>query len=143
MRARQHYKLVTKTERLGDHYTEWDAEVTRKVKCSFSDPDALLVSSEADGEGQIDWHYPTLDIDFHAELIPSSTPDHFHLYLDKGMSWRTYKRLLKELARAGIIEEGYYGASVARKSTQVRLPHVKKGETPLPKDYAVQPGGVK
>lgn len=71
-------------------------------------------------------HRPVLDVDFPAALIPSTTPGHFHLYLDKPMPWGKYKALLKALADAGIIERGYASASIARQYTSVRLPWVRK-----------------
>lgn len=73
-----------------------------------------------------DRHRVVLDIDMEAELIPSTTPGHYHLYLDHEMSWRQYRRLLVALAAAGIVEEGYVGASERRGFTCVRLPWVKK-----------------
>lgn len=72
------------------------------------------------------WHAPVLDIDFAAELIPSATPGHFHLYLDKPMPWSKYQALLMALADAGIIEPGYAAASVARTASFVRMPGVPK-----------------
>ena len=72
------------------------------------DADAIVSLTE-DG-----MHAPVLDIDFHAELRPSKTEGHFHLLLDKKMTGRQYKRLLKELARCGIIEPGYRKQSVSR-----------------------------
>jgi hypothetical protein len=73
------------------------------------------------------YHSPVLDIDFPARLVPSTTEGHFHLYLDGiTMEWKRYERLLAALAEAGIIEQGYYEASVRRKMTCVRLPHVRK-----------------
>lgn len=79
---------------------------------------ANLVSSELlDGT-----HLPALDIDFKARLVRSQSEGHFHLYLDgmKPLTWRQYRRLLKALARAGVIEPGYYRASKARKATMLR-----------------------
>ena len=73
-----------------------------------------------------DLHKPVLDLDIPAVLLPSSTEGHFHLYIDKEMSWKSYKKLLTVLAEVGIIEEGYLRASVARKYTAVRLPWIKK-----------------
>lgn len=73
-----------------------------------------------------DLHKPVLDLDIPAVLLPSSTEGHFHLYIDKEMSWKSYKKLLTVLAEVGIIEEGYLRASVARKHTAVRLPWIKK-----------------
>lgn len=75
-------------------------------------------------------HRPILDIDFPAALIPSSTEGHFHLYLDKPMEWTVYRDLLRALAAAGIIENGYAQASEARKYTAVRLPWVRKEDAP-------------
>lgn len=95
--------------------------------------DANLVSSRLDPEGKL--HMPVLDLDFPASLVPSSTPGHFHLYIDKEMDWKTYERLLKALSDAGVIERGYYKASKARKATYVRIP----GHT---KDNAILPSGA-
>jgi hypothetical protein len=72
-------------------------------------------------------HMPVLDIDFPAELIPSSTPGHFHLYLNKEVQWDKYYRLLQGLAEAGIIEEGYMRAAHHHGGTFVRKPGIKKG----------------
>jgi hypothetical protein len=90
--------------------------------------DADIITSKVEGEN--DWHKPILDIDFGAQLIPSSTPGHFHLYLDKAMSWYQYKKLLSALRQAGIIEPGYQQASVNRGYSAVRLPWIDKPKTP-------------
>ena len=73
-------------------------------------------------------HRPVLDIDIPAALIPSSTPGHSHLYIDKPMTRTQYENLLWALVEAGIIEGGYANASSARGYTSVRLPWVKKPE---------------
>lgn len=65
-------------------------------------------------------HAPALDIDFEARLVPSKTDGHYHLYLDKEMPWWKYRILLKVLAWVGIIEQGYYRASVQRHMTFLR-----------------------
>lgn len=70
---------------------------------------------------------PLLILNCKATLLPSSTEGHFHLFLDKEMSWKSYKKLLEILAQVTIIEEGYMRASVAREYSAVRLPWVKKG----------------
>ena len=71
-------------------------------------------------------HKPVLDIDFPVQCVPSTTPGHFHLYMDKELSWDQYKTLLHALAEAGIIEDGYRWASIAREYTAVRVPWVRK-----------------
>lgn len=81
-------------------------------------------------------HRPVLDIDFEASLVPSSTPGHYHLYLDGiELSWRQYRRLLKALAKAGVIQRGYYCWSVRRGQSTVRLPWVKKMPEELSSPY--------
>lgn len=78
-------------------------------------------------------HAPVLDIDFAAELVPSSTPGHFHLYLDTLMSWDQYVELLTVMEKVGILQPGYVAASIERGYTSVRLPWVTK---PAPADVA-------
>jgi len=84
---------------------------------------ADVITSQVRGEGT---HRPIIDIDFPAALLPSSTAGHFHLYLDKEITWDAYEELLKALGRAGILESGYVAASIAREYTSVRLPWIKK-----------------
>jgi hypothetical protein len=74
-------------------------------------------------------HMPVLDIDFPAELIPSSTPGHFHLYLNKEITWNSYYQLLSSLSDAGIIEEGYMRAAHHHGGTFVRKPGIYKENT--------------
>jgi hypothetical protein len=81
----------------------------------------IVLSKDNDGN-----HRPVLDIDFPAALIPSSTPGHFHLYLDKQLTTTQYMKLLDALAESGIIERGYASVSEARGYTSARLPWVKK-----------------
>lgn len=71
-------------------------------------------------------HRPILDVDFPVAVVPSTTPGHFHLYIDKELTWNQYQALLRGLADAGIIEMGYLQASEARQFTSVRMPSVKK-----------------
>src|SRR4051794_35126863 len=43
-------------------------------------------------------HSPVLDVDYMAALVPSSTPGHFHLYLNGvTMPWWKYRVLLKAM----------------------------------------------
>lgn len=74
------------------------------------------------------FHRPILDIDFPVVVIPSTTPGHNHLYIDRPMPWRNYAKLLKVLAEVDIIEWGYADASIEREHSAVRLPWVKKAE---------------
>ena len=87
--------------------------------------DAHVITSHDPTTGM---HRPILDIDLPAALIPSSTPGHYHLYIDKPMEWDRYEDLLYALSAAGIIEGGYAGASCEREYTSVRLPWIKKNK---------------
>lgn len=89
--------------------------------------DCNVVTSRAVNNFSIlEYHMPVLDLDFEARLIPSSRPDHFHLYLDRAMTWDNYVKLLTVLEEVGIIEPGYLNASLKRGYSTVRLPWHKK-----------------
>lgn len=79
----------------------------------------------------MDVHKVVIDLDHDAKLIPSSTPGHHHLFIDRPMRWDQYVRLLCVLAEVGIVEPGYVSACIKRGHTSVRLPDVKR-ETPRP-----------
>lgn len=67
-------------------------------------------------------HAPALDIDMPCTLRESKTPGHHHLLIDKEMTWRQYKRLMRALVRAGIVEKGYYLASRNKGASFLFLP---------------------
>ena len=72
-------------------------------------------------------HKPVLDIDLPVKLTESSTPGHYHLFIDKELTWGQYTKLLDALETCGIIEPGYRSASLQRGYTAVRVPWVRKG----------------
>lgn len=74
-----------------------------------------------------DLHAIILDIDVPAALIPSSTPGHAHLYIDRWVRWDDYVELLAALVKCGVIEKGFYDMSYQRGATYARLPWIKKG----------------
>jgi hypothetical protein len=82
-------------------------------------------------------HAPVLDIDFPAELIPSSTPGHFHLYLDIELDPMEYDKLLTVLGEVHILEEGYVNAAKHRGYSAARLPWIKKGDGVLMSEHPV------
>lgn len=105
---------------IDDYGSSFKVEVRAECKAE----DAQVVSSELDEQRGM--HTPMLDVDIPMRLVESSTPGHSHLYFDVVMPWRKYRRLLKALAKAGIIEQNYYKVSVKRKGTHLRPPWIDK-----------------
>lgn len=77
-----------------------------------------------------DHHKVVIDLDMDAALIPSSTPGNHHLIVAKTLPWAEYQDLLKALYAAGLIQKGYFEASVNRGASVIRTPWTKK-ETPV------------
>lgn len=113
-------KLLSKRKDNDDAY---DEGFYTKIPDEVADIDSAELISSLTSAGT---HRPLLDIDFPAVVIPSTTPGHGHLYIDKEMSWKDYQKLLNLFADLGIIEHGYRGASLARGYSALRLPWVKK-----------------
>lgn len=74
-----------------------------------------------------DTHKVVIDLDMDAALWETSTPGHHHLIIDHEMTWATYERLLFALNAAGLIQDGYLNACIARKASWVRTPWTRKG----------------
>lgn len=74
------------------------------------------------------WHLPVLDFDFNVWASESSTPGHYHVILDKPMSWEKYKKLLEVMADCGLLEQGFLNASIEREASWVRTPWTDKYE---------------
>ncbi len=94
-----------------------------RVKRTLSSLKRILVFDSEDQRGQI-LHAPAIDIDgIHCELKPSSTEGNYHLYIDKPMPWDDYVELLTVLHKVGIIETGYYHASLEAEQSFLRIRH--------------------
>jgi hypothetical protein len=113
-------KLLSKRK---DNDHAYDEGFYTKIPDEAADIETAELISSLNSTGM---HRPLLDIDFPAVVIPSTTPGHGHLYIDKEMSWKDYKKLLNLFADLGIIEHGYRGASLARGYSALRLPWIKK-----------------
>lgn len=83
------------------------------------EPNGNLVSSYVEGSLL---HMPVIDLDFPCELVPSATPGHFHLYVNKAISQDEQQALLDGLLAAGLIEQGWYDGCVRNGYTRVRHP---------------------
>lgn len=78
-----------------------------------------LVSSELLG---CKFHAPVFDIDVACQLRPSKTEGHFHLYCSVPTTWRRYKRAMKAMAKAGIVDQGWVKLAQKRKFGLVCTP---------------------
>lgn len=106
-------------------FDSYDAQTGRFDTDDLSE--AQVITSRVSGSDG--WHKVVLDIDVPAQLIPSSTPGHHHLYIDVAMREEVWADLVRALAKAEVIEDGYANASLERGFTAVRLPWIKKEET--------------
>jgi hypothetical protein len=73
-----------------------------------------------------DIHLPVLDLDFPIVAEPSTTEGHFHLYIDRAMTWDQLVKLMDVMEEVGLLETGYVEAAKIRSYSSVRLPGVKK-----------------
>lgn len=80
---------------------------------------------DEDGE-RTGFHTIAIDVDHPVRLRETDTPGHYHLLIDVPMPWEVYEKVLDALTEAGVVEEGYYQASVEREATCLRLPWVHK-----------------
>jgi hypothetical protein len=116
--GRKTHKVEFQTE-YDDYGMTFD--VARYVPTDLAE--STVISSSLLGS---DKHMPALDLDVPVRVYPSTTLGHFHLYIDKEMTWWQYKRLMRAMVAAGILEKGYYKASTRRSGTHLRLPWIKK-----------------
>lgn len=82
---------------------------------------SLLATASITNGNDIMNHAPAFDIDIPCELIESSQIGHYHMYIHKAMTWNNYVKILKALADAGVVEQGYYAAAVNRGYSSLRL----------------------
>lgn len=96
------YSLPTVS--IEEGWCEDDYGHSRRCENIVEDPDGdLFTSLLSNGE-----HAALFDIDMPAVLRPSKTPGHYHLIVGQTMSWRRYKRLLRAMVRAGLVEQEWY-----------------------------------
>jgi len=112
-----------------------DASTEKRQQVPFGE--ANLVGSLLD-DGH---HAPAIDLDLPCKLLPSSTPGHHHLLIDKAMPWWKYVLLLRVLVFVGLVERKFYRHSRKRRQTFLRLPHVRKGIDYRPVAFGPGPNG--
>lgn len=79
---------------------------------------------------------PPLPIDATLTLVPSTSPGHFHLYIEKELRWDDYLRLLKAFVKAGLVEKAYCRSAARRGMTMLVKPGMRNPRKPLPNDLA-------
>lgn len=79
-----------------------------------------LVSEASVAEASADAWKVELQIPYSAQLLPSRTPEHYHLYIEQAVDWESYRQLLGGLMYLGVVEEGFYDAGVQREMTFLR-----------------------
>lgn len=99
-----------------------DSYGSRSERVECSEAEATVISSRL--RTIEDLHAPALDLDLPCRLLPSKTPGHFHLYIDVPMPWKRYRKLMKAMVKAQLVEEGFYKASVHHKASDLRVPEV-------------------
>lgn len=88
-----------------------------------AEPDvAELVCSDSRDERDQGMHMPVIDLDLPCSLVPSGTPGHFHLYIDKPCNFEEYMAILKAMAEAGIVQWGFHDRTRERGFGSVRHP---------------------
>lgn len=84
--------------------------------------DANLISSAAKGPVDLGIHFPLFDLDYEVRLVPSRTPGHYHLHLDKPVVWEKYVKVLDAMVEAGLLQKGWVDAAKASGEALLRLP---------------------
>ena len=125
----QHPFFNKVTETVTDGYGSWKVE---RLKAALPAHATIVSSAVIDDERPTGKHTLMLDLDHPATLLESSTPGHYHLYVDHLMSWQQYCGVLKAMTRAGLVEQGYYRAARRQGATHLRPPWVRKPDGPRP-----------
>jgi len=98
------------------------ARARGRVMRATSQSRATLVGSYGlDGK-----HWPVVDIDVPARLIPSTTPGHAHLYVNHPTTFPRLIAMLAGLAAAGVIDWTIVWTAIFRGMSCVRPPWVHK-----------------
>ena len=92
---------------------------------STEDRIVLFDKNHPDGEERF-LHMPIIDCDFPVLAIPSSSQDHFHLYLLQLMPWEDYRKLLDVMLEINMIQQVWYDNAMAHGRTYVRMPNCQK-----------------
>jgi hypothetical protein len=98
-----------------------------------------VITSKVNGRRK---HKVVLDLDYDAALIPTSTPGHFHLLIDKDVDEDAYEDFLLACHNIGLIADGNLNQWSMHRRQFLRLPHVRKSKEKRPKEPAPAMGLV-
>lgn len=96
----------------------YDYEKSFVVDFGINEDGANLISSKTEDGFQA----PAIDLDFPVDLIPSLTEGHFHLYLNKRLTWEQYKKLLNVMIEVGLVQKGWVESGSKWGCTFLRKP---------------------
>ena len=94
-------------------------EDTNKVRSWIPGPEETILVGSATDRGT---HQPVIDLDFGCRLIESSTPGHYHLYLDQEITIDKYIDLMEGFVKAGLVQEIHLDTLKEVRENYVRLP---------------------
>lgn len=105
--------------------------------------EANLVTSIWDGSESDDptttTHMPVFDFDLPIAVWPSSTPDHYHLFINKEISWTDYEKLLKVMKEVGLLDANWVDYTLQRRYGNLRLPNIRKPPDSSPRPVVTLP----
>lgn len=100
---------------------------------------ANLISSQVNNDSKYIRHYPIIDCDYPVAVLPSSTKDHYHLFIGKSLSEAHMDTLVKTLTDLGLMQNGVkVNQWDKRKALFARVPWVKKGDFKMPDDMKAE-----
>ena len=104
--------------------------VLRKVEPPDAETSRLVVNEHGERMEvvSVQKHAVVMDLDHEAFLIPSSTPGHYHLYVDLGVPEDDWFDFLDAAAKINLVSAGYAEVSRKRGHSDVRLPWISKAQ---------------
>lgn len=110
-------------------YVDWDDKTGKGTQVADHWTLANLISSIPSSPNfRKGYHLPVIDLDLDCSLIPSSTPGHYHLYVNQLITHDNYKKLLEAMVECGIVQHGILEQFNREGFTCVRLPWVSKAQ---------------
>lgn len=103
----------------GDPPTAQVADLTNRHVANSN----IITSVANDG-----YHYPVLNFDFPVRVYPSTTPGHYHVYLDKPIESEVYFAFLDYLNEMGLTDRRWTRSAHHLGASWVRLPWVQHGD---------------